>query len=1146
MSSQSGGKVNNKSVADALKILADRLPGLQHGRVRTFANAAELLASNYARRESFTTQEQEAMQEAEAFFDNLTGHTIVFTDQITLQPGETPIRAVARVLLHERVGHEGINVLLQSDAAFAGRVAKLVNQIPVAELDAIAAESGYEALSLDRMQLALEWLARQAESIEGGRNAAKIEGGLKGVAKQLWQAFKEMLARMFAGFSRTAAAAHEIHEVITRAREAALNGTADPTTPEALGARVQFSLIRHKQGTPYRVKNRVARSILTGSPLPSSFADAIDATDNERRSLNSASAALGDLLKAAVDKVAARTGLPLADVYAQVNNHFDGNPGAMAVLMQWDGALAETARRCRNHIDAMSDAIRATLPAGPLQTVIAGNIGAWMRRGYAAFDPASGWSFDAVLKAAKAGEQIGGKDARKIMSDAAVYLANQDPALLNQRDPRSGLPREDTLLHAVMKSLMDRNDWSAAMSGGPVGKNVSSLMHRKDIAPEVRALMGEETNALMRYTQSTGFQTQFLAKHQGQRTLRQIGLAAGLFRAQQQGDFNVQIPTDNHQWSGMSGVWTTPELWAALQEHAGADLMAAGAWGVMAQGVQWMHALAKRNNVAFNPFSWLVNVAGGVCGLIQTGDLALMHPAAWKTFRRLSEAIATVRSGKASAKDVTDAAAVGAKDMQRALLARLQAGGVVNNQLELQALQDAIPKHLLMFLEQTDHGDKAHGLVQGALLGNAAGRGAGVIGRAVGIVAGAAAGYRVGGAKIQDVQKRIGEFFLAGPDNVVKVTAWLRNFEVAKKAGMSNDDALKQASKRTLDTLPNYNAMWAPLRTSSRLLGFPGSFTAFWYETFRNFGNNLKLALQDIGSKNPVLRADGVLRLTGLASISTLAVSGVGQLIAMAFGGTPPDDERNKKWRKWFASPWEKDANLYFTSYSDKGVSYIAQTYLIPQASIAEIVNAAMSGDDEESGLTKALLRAWNQAGGGDSIHLTPIMQAIANKNAFGQEVTNEKGIAGVLLRLDHVAKTVGDPKAVQVVWKIKAALTGENYEGKPQTLENIGKNVVAARERTQTWDDLLSRTYRSFGEERRRLTDVVRERIKRGASPEAELSWVNGEIKKLQDKVKEFEADLPSMNVSTSLARQKRKQASIGTLSTVKLTPDRKGVVAD
>ena len=78
-------------------------------------------------------------------------------------------------------------------------------------------------------------------------------------------------------------------------------------------------------------------------------------------------------------------------------------------------------------LDDLSAAVAQTLPTGSLRDAITQNQGSWMRRGYAAFDPESGWNFDGLTKAAKAGRQIGGKDATKILADARAYLRTQNP-----------------------------------------------------------------------------------------------------------------------------------------------------------------------------------------------------------------------------------------------------------------------------------------------------------------------------------------------------------------------------------------------------------------------------------------------------------------------------------------------------------------------------------------------------------------------------------------------------------------------------------------------------------------------------------------------------------------------------------------------
>ena len=41
-----------------------------------------------------------------------TAHSFVIAENTALHPGETVVQALSRVLLHERVGHDGLHLLL--------------------------------------------------------------------------------------------------------------------------------------------------------------------------------------------------------------------------------------------------------------------------------------------------------------------------------------------------------------------------------------------------------------------------------------------------------------------------------------------------------------------------------------------------------------------------------------------------------------------------------------------------------------------------------------------------------------------------------------------------------------------------------------------------------------------------------------------------------------------------------------------------------------------------------------------------------------------------------------------------------------------------------------------------------------------------
>ncbi len=1108
-------QVERKSVLDSLKLVMQKLPWLQNGRLLVFKNAADFLASNYARPQRFTADELAGMRESEAFFDPLTGHTIVLTNQIEVRDNETPIRAAARVLLHERVGHDGVNVLMQNDPVFADRIRQLVAKIPEAELDGIGADPGYMQLTGDRLQLGLEWLARQAESIEGARNAAEIEGGLQGVAKQMWQAIKEWLARFFADFSRKAALANEVHDIINLAREAAQIGTADPTSAEGLTVRVQFSMggtrIWHAAGTPYRVNDRAWRAILTGSALPRAFTEAVEMTERERKALDQRTAQVGNDLKTAVESYAEQSGQPLADVYTMVNDALSGAPGTNAVLMQVAPVLHQRALEARTLLDTLSEAVARTLPVGDLRNTIMLNQGAWMRRSYAAFDAASGWNFDNVMQAARDGRMLGGRDARAIVAAARVFLRGQNPNATAQE------------IDADMRDLMDRDLIAGALAGtAAVRNNISSLLLRRDIPRELRELMGEEKNPIKRFLQSTSFQSQFIHRYQQQIALRNIGLQGGLFqtvRGGPAGVFNQQIPTEDRQWSGLAGLWTTPQLWQAMQNLKGANT-GTDLWSHAGEALKALGNEAKLNRVAMNPDSWVVNALGNVVAMVQTGDVFYSS-----IFRRVREAVTLMQSGRAKPGAVAHNAAQALQDAQRAMVARLTASGVLGQNFNLRDLEASIPRHLLAWVNEDQTRDRVLGGLKGAIAGQAAGRGFGLPGRVVGGAIGAAVGGVAGLNQIQSWQQAVANYVMTGPDAIARLTGFLGNLETAHAAGMQGDAAYAHAVERTRNTFPDYGRMPEILKTMSRY-GVAGSFIGFQYEVYRNTIHNLRYAWQDIRSGNPALVERGIKRTIGVAVVGSLVAGGM-QAIFQGIAGS--DDERNKKWRKWFGAPWEKNGVLVFTNYGDKSVSYFNTSYLVPQATLMELVNAAAAGKNPVEAAGNLTAHVWEQFMG-SSVHLGPILSAVTNTDRMGRPLTYEKGILGLVERLDAAGQTILEPGWAAKMERLEYAMREAERKGRMFSVEEEMKRLVGVREFTRTWQDMVKGKYNDFATRNSDIRNAANRELAKNlpGAKGAALTRANDALAALDAELKEFEADMKTLGVPGSIVRAARKESSI------------------
>lgn len=223
-------------VAETTRFLNKKLRGLIHEKTQIFSSLDELLNSDYARQHPFTETELAGMKTAEGFFDKSTGKTVIIAENVSLRPGESTRTALSRVILHERIGHDGLNTLLgKKGDVFRNRWEALQKQIPQTELDAIAQEDGYQNLAGNRDALALEWFARKAET-----DMSLLES--QPLLKQMWETLKQsatdLLAKMGYDRLRGKDLDTQVREMMNRARVAAVKEKSEASgTALSPGAR---------------------------------------------------------------------------------------------------------------------------------------------------------------------------------------------------------------------------------------------------------------------------------------------------------------------------------------------------------------------------------------------------------------------------------------------------------------------------------------------------------------------------------------------------------------------------------------------------------------------------------------------------------------------------------------------------------------------------------------------------------------------------------------------------------------------------------------------------------------------------------------------------------------------------------------------
>ena len=947
----------------------------------------------------------------------------------------------------------------------------------------------------------VEILARGARTFAtwGKAMVKRFGAGIMQFLDKLWQAaqahFKQDRRWAFGGQSGT---------VRTRRSGAILPGASITNRGG--------TVIRHRAGQPFRVNDLGWRELLTGSVLPGQLTDVVARTENERSAVNQTAAEMGRDLQAAIESAGERTNLGTVRVTQMVADAMDGVAGAQTILNAVDPVVGERARRARNFLDDLSAAVAQTIPAGNLRTAIIGGMGAWMRRSYAAFDGKSGWNFDNLTRAAAAGRQVAGRDAATILTDARRVLQAANPGATAAE------------LEADMRDLMDRGQWENTLVGqNPVRKSVGSFMRRRTIPPEIRALMGEETNPVHRLMQSTRFQAQVIARHHGQQAMRQLGLASGLFAAQRGGVYTQQIPPDGPGWSGLAGTWTTPQLWEALQRAQGVVHQGSDLWGKMGEALKALGNEAKLNAVALSPDSWAVNWLGNFVGLILSGDVF-----AWGIFRRIGQALSTMRSGRSKDAVRLNAAAEALQDAARDLAARLRADGVLGAGLTQADIENSIPRELLQYLAETETRNRAAGAVKGALVGQGAGRALGLPGRLAGAAVGAAVGGVVGAERMQGWAQRVAELMMSGPDMVARVTGWLTNYEAALRAGMNQQDAAAWASQRALNTFPNYAKLPGLLRALSRY-GLMGSFIAFQYEVYRNFAWNARYAVEELASGNPALIGRGAQRLIGVGGIAALAGGGLSLLLSKGGADSGADDDRNRKFRKWFGAPWEKDSILAFSKFDDQGVSYYNTSYLLPQATMAELLQAVREGVDPADAAGRVVGRLWEQFAG-SSIHLSPLLAALSNRDQNGRELTFQDGLPGLAERTDKVVETTLEPGWTKKLTRVIYALRGAEKNGRLHSVDEEALRAMGVRQMTRSWDYLTQHTYRDMRDRYEKIRSQANRELGLNVpgSQQRALDTANAALKALRAEVREFESDAGKMGVPIGTLNRAKKASAI------------------
>ena len=766
---------------------------------------------------------------------------------------------------------------------------------------------------------------------------------------------------------------------------------------------------------PFKVENLVAQAQITGSPLPADFREILGRSNEEKAALKNSAARLARDLDAEMRRQVKLTSATRTQLESTVNNALD-DPAVMTALAASNPSLHARVLPMRNMLDTLSTTV-ASWTSQTMGDTILGNLGSWLRRSYMAFDPSSGWSYDALVDAAAKGKAVLGQTpAATILRNARAFLQAQNP---------SATPDQITI---QMKLLTDRQTWLNVMSGNKdakVTKDVTSLIKRKDIPAPLRALMGEVRDPLARFGQSASFQAQFIARHEMQQRMRNTGLALGIFSPVQTPDHLVQVggvdgAEANPVWSGFGAdLWTTPQMLAALRNAKGVNTGTTLRDRIL-DTIAFIGGKSKEARVALSPDFYSTNIIGAVLALAGSGDLTLSQ----QSLRSMGKAMQTLWMARLDKTAVTPAAKQATIDAARDLVSRLESAGVLSSGVNMDELLASLTSPTAEALTNTKTKDRVAGAAQGALTLQGLGHTiAGNPGRLAGAAVGAALGGWAGMKNISKPHRALMEALVSTPDLFAKLTAYLNNRDAYLRSGLSAEDAHAKAVEVTRNTMPDYSKVPAFLRELSRL-GIIGSFIAFRAESYRNLYWNARYAAQELRSGNPALMLRGAQRLMGIALSQSLAAGKLAGAFGLLGLLSDADDEEDQAYRRSLARKWDANAQLVYDKLDANGASYFSADYLVPQASAMQIIRAAVEGRSFAESMTAVASTIKEQAIGGNLV-LQPLIEAYTNSKFEGNfPVSTKQGWEGSFDRALHVLETM-EPGYASKAKKLVRAGTG-------------------------------------------------------------------------------------------------------------------------
>lgn len=420
---------------------------------------------------------------------------------------------------------------------------------------------------------------------------------------------------------------------------------------------------------------------------------------------------------------------------------------------------------------------------------ITGNLGRYVHRSYQAYDDPNWFKKvpTATLNAARNYLAAGYRRSGESSAEAARLA--------------------DVTVNEILKSGTAYDSLESFIAEGKLGaKDLSVLMKRKDVAPQIRALLGEHVDPRVNFAKSATKMGRLIWNQRFLDRVREVGMGAFLFEGKNRpADATTQIAGEQSEtYSPLNGLWTFPEVAQAFKDALGKEQM-----GDLYRTVVRLNGMVKYGKTVLSPTTAMRNWQSAMFFSLANGHFNLQH----------------MRKSMAAFREQVSQSATG-DDL--AYLRKLKQLGVVYD--------SPYAGEMMRLLEDARMDE---------LLSGKSGKALSVFRKA----------------------NQMAQGFYTFGDDFWKIIGFENEKASLRDAGFSETEAETMAAERIRNTYPTYSMVGRGMRWLSR---FPlaGTFVSFPSEIVRTSANMLRTVAADLKSDNPKLRALGRKRAAGMALVS--------------------------------------------------------------------------------------------------------------------------------------------------------------------------------------------------------------------------------------------------------------------------------------